>query len=136
MDNIGLNVTIIRLPPKPQFPKLVEQLIHACHTFRQLKNKPSTKAEAERFLHCHTLIEGLYQTWSCQADTISALREEYRLLTLECNAVKHSRNTYMHQAAEAITQCKINQRTIAKLNKTVEVLQKELATLKTPSQGY
>jgi hypothetical protein len=70
------------------------------------------------------------------ADTISALREEYRLLTLECNAVKHSRNTYMHQAAEAITQCKINQRTIAKLNKTVEVLQKELATFKTPSQGY
>jgi len=67
MDNIGLNVTIIRLPPKPQFPKPVEQLIHACHTFRQLKNKPSTKAEAERFLHCHTLIEGLYQTWCCQS---------------------------------------------------------------------
>jgi hypothetical protein len=70
------------------------------------------------------------------ADTISALREEYRLLTLECNAVKHSRNTYMHQAAEAINQCKINQRTIAKLNKTIEVLQQELATLKTPSHGY
>ena len=67
MDNIGLNVTTIRLPQKPQFPKLVEQLIHACHVFRQLKNKPSTKAEAERFLHCHTLIEGLYQTWSCQS---------------------------------------------------------------------
>ena len=67
MDNIGLNVTTIRLPQKPQFPKLVEQLIHACHVFRQLKNKPSTKAEAERFLHCHTLIEGLYQTWCCQS---------------------------------------------------------------------
>ena len=67
MDNIGLNVTTIRLPAKPQFPKLVEQLIHACHAFRQLKNKPSTKAQAERYLHCHTLIEGLYQTWCCQS---------------------------------------------------------------------
>ena len=67
MDNIGLNVTTIRLPVKPQFPKLVEQLIHACHAFRQLKNKPSTKAQAERYLHCHTLIEGLYQTWCCQS---------------------------------------------------------------------
>lgn len=67
MDNIGLNVTTIRLPTKPQFPILVEQLIHACHEYRQPKNKPSTKAQAERYLHCHTLIEGLYQTWSCQS---------------------------------------------------------------------
>lgn len=58
MDNIGLNVTTIRLPIKPQFPKLVEQLIHACHAYRQLKNKPSTKAQADRYQHCHTLIEG------------------------------------------------------------------------------
>ena len=67
MDNIGLNFTTIRLPVKPQFPQLVTQLINACHQFRQLKNKPSAKAEAERFLHCHTLIEGLYQTWCCQS---------------------------------------------------------------------
>ena len=67
MDNIGLNVTTIRLPIKPQFPKVVEQLINACHAYRQLKNKPSTKAQAERHLHCHTLIEGLYQTWCCQS---------------------------------------------------------------------
>jgi len=67
VDNIGLNFTTIRLPVKPQFLELVTQLINACHQFRQLKNKPSAKAEAERFLHCHTLIEGLYQTWSCQS---------------------------------------------------------------------
>ena len=67
MDNIGLNFTTIRLPVKPQFPQLVTQLINACHQFRQLKNKPSAKAEAERYLHCHTLIEGLYQTWCCQS---------------------------------------------------------------------
>ena len=67
VGNIGLNFTTIRLPVKPQFPQLVTQLINACHVFRQLKNKPSAKAEAERFLHCHTLIEGLYQTWCCQS---------------------------------------------------------------------
>lgn len=67
MDNIGLNFTTIRLPIKPQFPQLVKQLIDACHQFRQLKNKPSAKAEAESFLHCHTLIECLYQTWCCQS---------------------------------------------------------------------
>jgi len=67
MTTIGLNFTTIRLPTKPQFPQLVTELIQACKQFRQLKNKPSAKAEAERFLHCHTLIEGLYQTWCCQA---------------------------------------------------------------------
>lgn len=67
MKTIGLNFTTIRLPAKPQFPQLIKQLIEACHQFRQLINKPSAKAEAERLLHCHTLIEGLYQTWCCQS---------------------------------------------------------------------
>ena len=67
MDNIGLNVTSIRLPQKPLLPKLVEQLVNACQTISQLKNKPSSNAVQSRYLHCHTLIEGLYQTWCCQS---------------------------------------------------------------------
>jgi len=57
MDNIGLNVTSIRLPAKSQFPELIEQLVNACHVFRHLKKKPSSKAQVDRYLHCHTLIE-------------------------------------------------------------------------------
>jgi len=37
MDNIGLNVTSIRLPAKSQFPELIEQLVNACNEFRHLK---------------------------------------------------------------------------------------------------
>ena len=67
MDNIGLNVTSIRLPAKSQFPELIEHLVNACHEFRHLKKKPSSKAQVDRYLHCHTLIEGLYQTWCCHS---------------------------------------------------------------------
>jgi hypothetical protein len=56
------------------------------------------------------------------AITIASLREENRILTIECNALKLSRNTYMNRAAEAIDQCKKNQHIIKKLNKHIEEL--------------
>lgn len=106
MDTIGLNVTTIRLPAKPQFPKLVEQLIQACHAYRQLKNKPSTKAQADRYLHCHTLIEGLYQTWSCQSPYARLdvfLSSQYYHAT-EFGKINHLSQYYVEETVAALEQ--------------------------------
>lgn len=60
------------------------------------------------------------------AETIANLREENRILTLECNSLKHSRNTYMNKSSEAIKQCNSYRNVIKKLNKQVEALQAKL----------
>ena len=57
------------------------------------------------------------------AETIASLREENRILAIECNALKHSCNTYQNQAAEAIKQCNMNQHVIKKLNKQIAEIQ-------------
>lgn len=67
MYTLGLNFSTLRLPEKPAFPDQVEVLIQACVEVRQLKNKQSLKAQQMRLFHCHTLIEGLYKTWSCMS---------------------------------------------------------------------
>jgi hypothetical protein len=67
MYTLGLNFSTLRLPEKPAFPEQVQILVQACIEVRQLRNKQSLKAQEMRHLHCHTLIEGLYQTWSCMS---------------------------------------------------------------------
>ena len=67
MYTLGLNFSTLRLPEKPAFPEQVQILIQACIEVRQLRNKQSLNAQEMRHLHCHTLIEGLYQTWSCMS---------------------------------------------------------------------
>jgi len=67
MYTLGLNFSTLRLPEKPAFPDQVQILIQACIEVRQLRNKESLKAQEMRHFHCHTLIEGLYQTWSCMS---------------------------------------------------------------------
>ncbi len=63
---------------------------------------------------------------SLAADTIANLREENRILTIECNSLKHSRNTYMNKSSEAVKQCNIYRNMLKKLNKQVEELQAKL----------
>jgi len=58
--------------------------------------------------------------------TISSLREENRVLTIESNALKISRDSYMNREAELIGQCKRFQAVIKKLNKQIEALQTQL----------
>lgn len=60
------------------------------------------------------------------AETIASLREENRILTIECNSLKHSRNTFMNKSSEAVKQCNIYRSVIKKLNKQVEGLQAKL----------
>jgi hypothetical protein len=60
------------------------------------------------------------------AETIVNLREENRILAIQCNSLTHSRNTFQHSAAEAIKQCNIYRNVIKKLNKQVEQLQDKL----------
>jgi hypothetical protein len=67
MYTLGLNFSTLRLPEKPAFPEQVKILIQACIEVRQLRNKESLRAQEMRHLHCHTLIEGLYQTWCCMS---------------------------------------------------------------------
>ena len=71
-------------------------------------------------------MEATDEEKSLAAETIANLREENRILTIECDALKHSRNTYQHKAAEAIKQCDIYRNVIKKLNKQVEQLQTKL----------
>jgi hypothetical protein len=104
MDKIGLNVTSIRLPKKPLLPELVEQLVNACHTISQLKNKPSSNAVQSRYLHCHTLIEGLYQTWCCQSPNARLnvfLSPQYYHST-EFGKINHLSQHYLNEAVTAI----------------------------------
>lgn len=67
MYTLGLNFSTLRLPEKPAFPAQLQILIQACIEVRQLRNKESLKAQKMRYFHCHTLIEGLYQTWCCMS---------------------------------------------------------------------
>lgn len=60
------------------------------------------------------------------AETIAQLREENRMLVMECNTLKQTRNTYMNQAAEAIKQCNSYQHVIKKLNNQIVELQAKL----------
>lgn len=60
------------------------------------------------------------------AETIAKLREENRMLVMECNTLKQTRNTYMNQAAEAIKQCNSYQHVIKKLNTQIAELQAKL----------
>lgn len=60
------------------------------------------------------------------SETIAQLREENRLLSLECNSLKISRNSYQHEASEAKKQCNINQHVIKKLNNQIAELQAKL----------
>jgi uncharacterized coiled-coil DUF342 family protein len=60
------------------------------------------------------------------SQTIASLREENRMLTFECTALKNSRNNHQNTAAEAIKQCNIYRNVIKKLNKQVEQLQAKL----------
>lgn len=59
-------------------------------------------------------------------ETIAQLREENRMLVMECNTLKQTRNTYMNQAAEAIKQCNSYQHVIKKLNTQIAELQAKL----------
>jgi seryl-tRNA synthetase len=60
------------------------------------------------------------------SETIAYLREENRSLTIQCNSLTQSRNTYQNKAAQAIKQCDIYRNVIKKLNKQVEQLQAKL----------
>lgn len=60
------------------------------------------------------------------AETIAQLREENRMLVMECNTLKQTRNTYMNKAAEAIKQCSSYQHVIKKLNNQIAELQAKL----------
>jgi len=65
MSALGLNFTTINLPAKPTFPDLINKLVDTCVASKALIKKQSQKAVDSSFLHCHTLIEGLYQIWCC-----------------------------------------------------------------------
>ena len=65
MSSLGLNFTTVKLPTTPTFPYLTWKLVDTCVASKALIKKQSQKASKSRFLHCHTLIEGLYQIWCC-----------------------------------------------------------------------
>ena len=56
-------------------------------------------------------------------ETIDSLREENRLLTIERNGLKISRDDYQNKLSQTIKQCNINQYVIKKLNKQIAELQ-------------
>jgi hypothetical protein len=56
-------------------------------------------------------------------ETIDLLREENRLLTIERNGLKISRDDYQNRLSQTIKQCNINQFVIKKLNKQITELQ-------------
>ena len=66
MSSLGLNFTTVKLPITPTFPYLTCMLVDTCVASKALIKKQSQKASNSRFLHCHTLIEGLYQIWCCR----------------------------------------------------------------------
>ena len=106
MVNIGLNVASINLPYKPQFPTLVETLVCACQAVRKPRNTPSEKACQARFLHCHTLIEGLYQTWSCMVPSARlnvVLSPQYYHAT-RFGKINHLTQYFMQETVEALEQ--------------------------------
>ena len=57
------------------------------------------------------------------AETIASLREENRILKIECQTLKLSRDTYQNKAAEAIERCNMKQHVIKKLNKQIAEIQ-------------
>ena len=86
-------------------------------------------AEANEALSDRLSIQAMDATDEEKAlasQTIASLREENRVLTIECNALKNSRNSHQSTAAEAIKQCNIYRNVIKKLNKQVEQLQAKL----------
>ncbi len=106
MVNIGLNVASIRLPAKPQFPNLVEEMVHACQAIRNPRNKPSGKAIQTRLLHCHTLIEGLYQTWCCMTPSARLnvfLSPQYYHST-KFGKINHLTQYFMQETVDALEQ--------------------------------
>jgi hypothetical protein len=66
MSALAINFTTINLPSKPSFPDQINKLVDKCVASKGLVKKQSQKAVDSRFLHCHTLIEGLYQIWCCR----------------------------------------------------------------------
>ena len=66
MSALAINFTTLNLPPKPTFPDLINKLVDTCVASKGLIKKQSQKAVDSRFLHSHTLIEGLYQIWCCR----------------------------------------------------------------------
>jgi chromosome segregation ATPase len=86
-------------------------------------------AEANETLSDRLSIQAMEATDEEKAlasETIAYLREENRSLTIQCNSLTQSRNTYQNKAAQAIKQCDIYRNVIKKLNKQVEQLQAKL----------
>ena len=65
------------------------------------------------------------------AETIASLREENRILKIECQTLKLSRDTYQNKAAEAIKQSNSYRYINKKLNK--QLAEKECKSSSTPS---
>ena len=64
---LGLNFTTIRLPKNALFPHLVEIALQQCISSKVRLKKLSQVSLTARQMHCHTLIEGLYQVWACKS---------------------------------------------------------------------
>ena len=103
---------VATLPPEEEYDQRDDVLLELAEANEALTDRLSIQA-----------MDATDEEKVLAAETIANLREENRILTIECNSLKQSRNTYMNQAAEAIKQCSKYQHVVKKLNKQIAELQ-------------
>jgi ParB-like nuclease domain len=104
---------VATLPEEEYDPRddLIKELIEEIES---LKDRLSIKAK-----------EATEEEKALAAETIASLREENRILTIDCNALKQSRDTFQKKAGDTINQCNRNQHVIKKLNKQIAEIQQK-----------
>lgn len=104
MQTIHLSLASIQLPDTPTFPKQVEALREACYEIKKLQKRPSPQADADRFRHCHTLIEGLYQVWACQSPKarLKVLLSPQFYNATEFGKINHLSYYFLDEAVDAL----------------------------------
>ena len=108
---------VATLPPEEEYDQRDDVLLELAEANEALTDRLSIQA-----------MDATDEEKAMAAETIANLREENRILTIECNSLKHSRNTYMNKSSEAVKQCNTYRNVIKKLNKQVEQLQAKLNT--------
>ena len=108
---------VATLPEEEEYDERDDLIKELIKEIESLKDRLSIKA-----------MEATEEEKALAAETIASLREENRILTIDCNALKQSRNTFQNQAADAINQSKKYQHVIKKLNKQIAEIQDKLNT--------
>jgi len=112
---IKATAEVATLPPEEEYDQRDDVLLELAEANEALTDRLSIQA-----------MDATDEEKELAAETIANLREENRILTIECNSLKHSRNTYMNKCSEAVKQCNIYRNMLKKLNKQVEELQAKL----------